>query len=95
MAVGWATLIGSLNLDHCSYYFNVVCNVLILDGATGAGMAKTFAEDLKEALEANLAAWASRSRWKNSGDAVAGTLVLGGIALVVRGRKAPTTDAAP
>lgn len=71
VADDWAAMIGSSNLDYRSYYFNAECNVLILDAETGAGMAKTYMEDLRHAVEITPEIWRRRTRLKKIGDTLA------------------------
>jgi cardiolipin synthase len=68
VADDWASMIGSSNLDYRSYYLNAECNVLILDAATGRGMAASFLQDLEQAVEIDPAAWARRGWWEKAAD---------------------------
>jgi cardiolipin synthase len=74
LADDWASMIGSSNLDYRSYYFNAECNVLILDEATGRGMAATFLQDLQVSAEIKADDWQRRSLFKKCGDALARSL---------------------
>ncbi len=71
VADDWAVMIGSSNLDYRSYYFNAECNVLILDAETGVQMAKTYTDDLRQAVEITPEMWQQRTRLKKIGDACA------------------------
>lgn len=71
VADDWAAMIGSSNLDYRSYYFNAECNVLILDSEIGRGMAATFSEDLRQAVEITPEMWRQRSLFKKIGDGLA------------------------
>ena len=68
VADDWAAMIGSSNLDYRSYYLNAECNVLVLDAATGQGMAENFLRDLEQAAEITGAAWSRRSGWEKACD---------------------------
>jgi cardiolipin synthase len=68
VADDYVSMIGSSNLDYRSYYLNAECNVLILDAATGQGMAGSFRQDLEHATEIERTTWSKRSRWAKWSD---------------------------
>jgi len=57
---GYASVVGSTNLDFRSFYFNAECNVLVFDGDTGGEMAAKFEEDLGRSVEMDLKTWNKR-----------------------------------
>jgi cardiolipin synthase len=71
VADGFASVVGSTNLDFRSFRFNAECNVVVLDEATGAGMTGAFEEDLKHAEEIRPEPWRRRGLGHRSGDALA------------------------
>jgi cardiolipin synthase len=68
---GYASLIGSSNLDFRSFWLNAECNVLVLDGACGAAMDDTFQQDLTTSREITATAWRARTMPHRLLDAVA------------------------
>lgn len=57
---GYASLIGSSNLDFRSLWLNAECNVLLFNAACGASMERTFREDLADSEAITAAAWGQR-----------------------------------
>jgi cardiolipin synthase A/B len=71
---GYATLVGSSNLDFRSFWLNAECNVLVLDHRCGDDMDRLFAHDLTESTEITAAAWQQRPVGHRLLDAVARSL---------------------
>ena len=74
VADGYASLVGSTNLDFRSFRFNAECNALVLDRETGEQLARVFEEDLAQSDEIDRDEWRRRSRWHKVGDRIAGSL---------------------
>jgi cardiolipin synthase len=58
---GYASLIGSSNLDFRSLWLNAECNVLLLDASCGASMERTFREDLADSVAITADEWRKRT----------------------------------
>jgi cardiolipin synthase len=71
---GYASVVGSSNLDVRSFRFNAECNLVILHAATGARMEEAFARDLAAAAEVAAGRWARRGGLHKLGDASAALL---------------------
>ncbi|HYQ83923.1 MAG TPA: phospholipase D-like domain-containing protein, partial [Rubrobacter sp.] len=71
VADGYASVVGSSNLDSLSFVFNAECNLVILDHATGATMEEIFRRDLESSEEILLSAWRSRPLRHRLGDRMA------------------------
>lgn len=71
---GYASLIGSSNLDFRSFWLNAECNVLLLDEACGASMERTFEHDLTDSVEITTAWPGQRSLGHRVLDRVARSL---------------------
>jgi cardiolipin synthase len=63
VADGFASVVGSSNLDFRSFNFNHECNLVILDEAVGQRLEQAFREDLERAREIDRERWAHR-RWR-------------------------------
>lgn len=70
VADGFASVIGSSNLDFRSFRLNAECNVVVLGEETGAVLAQSFEEDLARSDEIRLASW-NRSTLHCLGDRLA------------------------
>lgn len=62
VANGYASVVGSSNLDSGSFRLNAECNLVILDEAVGGKMASVFEEDLGQSAEVLPGEWARRGR---------------------------------
>jgi cardiolipin synthase len=71
---GYASVVGSSNLDARSFRFNAECNLVVLDGATGERLERAFDRDLAASAEVTAARWARRGAWHRIGDACAALL---------------------
>lgn len=71
VADGYASVVGSTNLDFRSFVFNAECNLVILDRATGARMEEIFRDDLAASKEILPREWRSRSLPHRLGDRLA------------------------
>jgi cardiolipin synthase len=71
VADGYVSVMGSTNLDFRSFIFNAECNLVVLDGGTGAAMEEIFRRDLEASQEILPAAWRSRSLRHKAGDRMA------------------------
>lgn len=58
---GYASLIGSSNLDFRSLWLNAECNLLILDAAYGQMLVKTFLADADTTIEITRVEWQKRT----------------------------------
>jgi cardiolipin synthase len=58
---GYASLVGSSNLDFRSFWLNAECNVLLFDDACGAALEQSYKSDLEGSIEITREAWATRS----------------------------------
>jgi cardiolipin synthase len=61
---GYASVVGSSNLDFRSFWLNAECNVLLFDDVCGAAMERIFGADLEGSVEITSAAWRTRS-WQH------------------------------
>lgn len=71
VADGYASVVGSSNLDALSFVFNAECNLVILDRVTGATLEEIFRRDLESSEEILPSAWSSRSFRHRLGDRMA------------------------
>jgi len=58
---GYASLIGSSNLDFRSFWLNAECNLLLLDDGCGAALERTYKADLEGSVEITAEGWAHRT----------------------------------
>ena len=70
VADGYASVVGSTNLDFRSFHFNAECNLVILDEDSGNRIATAFRRDLGQAREIELGPWRSRPWLHRLGDRV-------------------------
>ena len=70
VADGYASVVGSTNLDFRSFHFNAECNLVILDEDSGSRIATAFRRDLGQAREIELGPWRSRPWLHRLGDRV-------------------------
>lgn len=70
VADGYASVIGSTNLDFRSFHFNAECNLVILDEATGRRLEEVFEEDLARSREIHAGPWQKRPIPHKVGDRV-------------------------
>jgi len=71
VADGFASVVGSTNLDFRSFVFNAECNLLVLDAGMGERMAEAYRRDLDHAVEIDAAEWHRRSYLHELGDRAA------------------------
>jgi cardiolipin synthase len=71
---GYASLIGSSNLDFRSLWLNAECNVLLFDDACGASLERAYHADLEGSVEITAAMWRQRTMWHRITDRVARAL---------------------
>lgn len=71
VADGYASVIGSTNLDFRSFRFNAECNLVILDDETGSALTESFETDLERSREIGLADWRRRPVVHRAGDRLA------------------------
>jgi cardiolipin synthase A/B len=71
---GFASMIGSTNMDFRSFHFNSECNIVALDGAVASDLERQFLLDLANAREITRAEWAERTLAHKVGDAGARAL---------------------
>jgi cardiolipin synthase len=71
VADGYASIIGSTNLDFRSFLFNAECDLLILDHPTGEAMTRAFEQDMKSSIEIKLDTWHQRPLLERWGDRAA------------------------
>ncbi len=57
---GYASIVGSSNLDFRSFWLNAECNLLIFDGACGRSLEETFEKDCEGSREITRAEWRKR-----------------------------------
>ena len=57
---GYASIVGSSNLDFRSFWLNAECNLLMFDEGCGAALEKTFSEDCEGSTEITRAVWRKR-----------------------------------
>ena len=65
---GFASLVGSTNMDFRSFHFNSECNVVALDGAVAESLEHQFAVDLAGSREITLGEWDRRTSAHALGD---------------------------
>ena len=71
VADGYASVVGSTNLDFRSFVFNAECNVLVLDRETAGAMERAFEADLEQSHEITRAEWRRRPLLERLGDRLA------------------------
>ena len=71
---GWASMIGSTNMDFRSFHFNAECNIVTLDATVAETLERQFAADLGQAREITSADWNRRTWLHKLGDAGARAL---------------------
>ena len=71
VADGFATVVGSSNLDFRSFHFNAESNVVMLDTSVGRTMSDAFESDMAESIEITATEWKGRSLLHKLGDGVA------------------------
>jgi cardiolipin synthase len=71
---GYASLVGSTNLDFRSFRFNAECNLVVLDAGVGAAMRGAFETDLADSEEIRLPSWKRRGNLHRFLDRTAGML---------------------
>ena len=71
---GWASLIGSTNMDFRSFHFNAECNIVALDALVAGTLERQYAVDLAQAREITLPEWRRRAFFHKLGDACARAL---------------------
>ena len=71
VADGYASVVGSTNLDFRSFRLNAECNLVIFDQATGASLTGAFESDLERSREIELAAWRRGGLLHRAGDRLA------------------------
>jgi cardiolipin synthase len=74
VADGFASVVGSSNLDVRSFRFNAECNLLVLDREIGECLESAFRDDLEVSDEIDLPAWRRRGLAHRLGDGLAGLL---------------------
>jgi cardiolipin synthase len=67
----FVSLAGSTNLDFRSFHFNAECNLLMLHEGMARAFSDAFEADLAHSVEITPAAWARRSFFHRTGDALA------------------------
>lgn len=60
VADGYASIIGSTNLDFRSFHFNAECNLVVLDEVSGRRLEEVFEKDLAQSEEIHLGPWKNR-----------------------------------
>lgn len=58
---GYASLVGSSNLDFRSFWLNAECNVLLFDDVCGSALERIYQTDLEGSIEVTLEDWRQRS----------------------------------
>ena len=71
---GFASMIGSTNMDFRSFHFNAECNIVTLDAAVAGTLERQFELDLADAWEITLPEWARRTFLHKLGDTCARAL---------------------
>ena len=71
VADGYASLLGSSNLDFRSFWFNAECNLLVLDDCVGETLSNGFEDDLRRSKEITLDKWKQRPFKHRVADGVA------------------------
>ncbi len=65
---GFASMVGSTNMDFRSFHFNSECNAVVLDGAVAESLERQFTLDLAGSKEVTLSAWSRRTSLHAFGD---------------------------
>ncbi len=68
---GYASVVGSSNLDFRSFWLNAECNLLMFDEQCAAGLEACFLKDLSASVEVSLGQWATRTAGHRLLDAAA------------------------
>ena len=71
VADGYASVVGSTNLDFRSFLFNAECDLVMLDAEVARRMEDAFEEDLHSAVEIHRTLWRHRPRLKKLADRLA------------------------
>jgi cardiolipin synthase len=71
VADGFATIVGSSNLDFRSFHFNAESNVVVLDESVGKVMVDAFKRDIADSIEITAAEWNERTLIHQLGDGIA------------------------
>ena len=71
VADGYASIIGSSNLDFRSFWFNAECNLLVLDECVAETLTEGFEDDLRRSREITLEYWKTRTFRHRLADSVA------------------------
>jgi len=71
---GWASMIGSTNMDFRSFHFNAECNIVALGAPVADALEQQFAVDLARSREITRADWNRRTFFHKLGDACARAL---------------------
>jgi cardiolipin synthase len=71
---GWASMIGSTNMDFRSFHFNAECNIVALDATVAGTLERQYTRDLALAREITRADWKRRTYFHKLGDACARAL---------------------
>lgn len=71
---GFASMVGSTNMDFRSFHFNSECNAVVLDGAVAESLERQFTVDLAGSREIRLAEWSRRTLLHEFGDVCARAL---------------------
>jgi cardiolipin synthase len=71
---GYASVVGSSNLDVRSFRFNAECNVVVLDEGTGATLEQAFLKDLEASEPVDAGGWRRRGLGHRVLDGFAGLL---------------------
>jgi cardiolipin synthase len=58
---GYASLIGSSNLDFRSFWLNAECNLLLFDEGCGVALERAYKSDLEGSVEITAEMWAGRT----------------------------------
>ncbi|MDL2717910.1 MAG: cardiolipin synthase, partial [Acidobacteriota bacterium] len=71
---GWASMIGSTNMDFRSFHFNAECNIVAMGAPVANALEQQFAVDLAHSREITLSIWNRRATLHKLGDAGARAL---------------------
>jgi cardiolipin synthase len=71
---GYASVVGSSNLDFRSFQLNAECNLVVLDEEVGQGLRRAFELDLRDSQEVTLPRWRQRGTLHRLLDRGAGML---------------------
>jgi len=71
---GYASMIGSTNMDFRSFHFNAECNIVALGAPVASALEQQYAVDLAHAREITLIDWNRRTALHKLGDALARAL---------------------